>query len=172
MRGSISGLFYIMNHNNKNLSFEIREIQRTDLDEVYQMLLDLIKHDNLEDKFKISKKLLVDYLFDKNPDWFCLVAQDLTDNNLKGFLIYTISTINRSFHKTAALYIDHLYLKPEYRNHNVGGKMIDTLKYKAKNQKIERLEVWCMSYNQIGNRFYQKMGAEKIDRINMYRFNL
>ena len=56
MRGSISGLFYIMNHNNKNLSFEIREIQRTDLDEVYQMLLDLIKHDNLEDKFKSVDK--------------------------------------------------------------------------------------------------------------------
>lgn len=160
-----------MNHNKENLSFKIREIQRDDLDEVYQMLLDLIKHDKLEDRFKISKKSLGDYLFAENPDWFCLVMQDLTNNNLKGFLIYTISNLNRSFHQTTALYIDHLYLKPEYRNHNVGEKMIDILKNKAKNQGVKRLEVWCMSYNEIGNSFYQKIGAEKVNHINMYRIN-
>ena len=68
---------FIMNHDKENLSFKIREIKRDDLDEVYQMLLDLIKHDKLEDRFKISEKSLADYLFAKNPDWFCLVAQDL-----------------------------------------------------------------------------------------------
>ncbi len=153
----------------EKINFTIREIKRQDLREVFQMLSCLVKYEKLEEKFKLSEKKMANYLFGKNHDWFCLVVQDLMDNCLKGFVLYTFSNINRAFHLSPLLQIDHLYIKPSYRNYGLGESLINELKNRAKIKGANRLEVWCLASNEIGNRFYKKTQAEKLDFINIYR---
>lgn len=152
-------------------NYIIRDIKENDLEEVYQMLLCLVRHENLEEKFKLSKKRMANYFFNIAHDWFCLVAQDLEDNLLKGFLIYTYSNINRAFHLSSLLHIDHLYVKPCYRKSGIGESLIQELKNRAKNEGANRLELWCLVSNETGNAFYKKIGAEKINFVNLYRIN-
>lgn len=149
--------------------FIIRDIKENDLQEVYQMLLCLVRHEKLEEKFKLSEERMASYFFETTCDWFCLVAQDLKDNLLKGFLTYTLSNINRAFHLSSLLHIDHLYVKAGYRRYGVGESLIQELKNRAKNKSANRLELWCLVSNEDGNIFYKKIGAEKIDFVNLYR---
>ncbi|MBS0272530.1 MAG: GNAT family N-acetyltransferase [Proteobacteria bacterium] len=135
------------------------------------MLLCLVRHENLEEKFKLSEERMASYLFKTTHDWFCLVAQDLRDNLLKGFLTYTPSNINRAFHLSSLIHIDHLYVKPESRRDGVGESLIQELKNRAKNLGANRLELWCLISNEDGNAFYKKLGAEKMDFVNLYRIS-
>ena len=160
-----------MNICNNFKKYTIRDIEKKDLTEVYQMLLCLVKHEKLEGRFNLSEEKMKNAFLQEKRDWFCLVVQDLLDNHLKGFLMYTFSNINRAFHLFPLLHIDHLYIIQSYRNYGVGQKLIQTLKRRAKIKGANKLEVWCMMSNEIGNNFYKKLGAEQINYVNIYRIN-
>lgn len=154
----------------KTEDFIIRDVEIADLAMVYRMLLELVREEKTEQKFKLSLAKMVEYLFGRTADWFCLVAQDLREKTLKGTLLYSVSNTNRAFHISPHVYIDHLYVKPEYRNSGVGAQLMNALKHRAEKSGICRLEVWCMKSNAIGNRFYQKLQLDPVDYINVYRF--
>lgn len=161
-----------MNPQDKIKKFRIRDIEKKDSAKVYEMFLSLVKYEGLEDKFKLTKQRMEDYFFGENSDWFCLVVQDLIDNDLKGFLTYTFSNTNRAFHLSSLVQIDHLYIKSSYRNKGVGESLIYELKNRSQIKGANRLEVWCMTSNKIGNQFYKKVGAEQMNFINLYRMRI
>ena len=80
----------------------------------------------------------------------------------------TFANINRAFNLTPMIQVDDLYVSPESRNAKIGFNLIYQLAFLAKNKNIGRLNVWCMKDNQQGQNFYQKIGAEKRDFIDVY----
>ena len=151
--------------------FIIRDIQKGDLKVVYQMLQELVEYDKILEKFNLTEEEMYNYLFSKKFPWACLVVENLFDNSLKGFLLYTFSYINRAFHLKPQVYIDHLYIKPDYRGFGVGNSLIEELKDRLKEHNVNRVEVWCMKTNKIGNLFYRKIGFKEIG-ANIYQIIL
>lgn len=151
--------------------FIIRDIQKSDLKLIYQMLQDLVEYDKILEKFKLTEKEMCNYLFSEKFPWSCLVVENLPDNSLKGFLLYTFSYINRAFHLKPQVYIDHLYIKPDYRGFGAGNSLIEELKNRLKKYSVNRIEVWCMKTNKIGNLFYRKIGFKEIN-ANIYQIKL
>ncbi|AHE66841.1 GNAT family N-acetyltransferase [Legionella oakridgensis] len=150
-----------------DIEYTIRTVKATDLDQLFSMLVDLVKHEGTFNRFKLTRTRLEDELFGNNADWHCLVVADSCEK-LFGFCLYTFANINRAFNTSPMIQIDDLYVSPEVRNAKIGSNLIYQLALIAKNKNIGRLNVWCVKDNVQGQNFYQKIGADKIDFIDVY----
>ncbi len=149
------------------IRYVIRPVKTVDLDQLFSMLIDLVKHEGSFERFKLTRDRLENELFGINADWNCLVAVDPHEQVL-GFCLYTFANINRAFNLSPMIQVDDLYIIPEYRNAKIGYNLMYQLALIAKNNNIGRLNVWCMKDNEQGQNFYQKIGAEKRDFIDVY----
>lgn len=147
--------------------YTIKSVSVSDLDQLFIMLVDLVKHEGLFERFKLTRERLENELFGINADWNCLVATEASDK-LIGFCLYTFANINRAFNFSPMVQIDDLYVSPAYRNAKIGHNLIYQLALIAKSKNIGRLNVWCVKDNEQGQNFYQKIGAEKRDFIDVY----
>ncbi len=145
----------------------IRPVKNIDLDQLFNMLVALVKHEGLFERFKLTRERLENELFSQHADWHCLVATT-SEEKLAGFCLYTYANINRAFNLSPMIQIDDLYVSPEYRNAKIGQHLIHQLALIAKDKNIGRLNVWCVKDNQQGQNFYHKIGAEKREFIDVF----
>lgn len=150
-----------------NNGHEIRVVLKADLDQLFTLLLDLAQHEGLSERFKLTRERLEDELFGVNADWNCIVATDRY-GKLIGFCFYSFANINRAFNVSPMIQIDDLYVSPEYRNAKVGYNLVYQLALIAKKKNIARFNVWCVKDNEQGQKFYQKVGGDKLDFIDVY----
>lgn len=150
-----------------DIEYTIRPVKAIDLDPLFSMLVDLVKHEGSFERFKLTRERLENELFGINADWNGLVAADPCER-LLGFCLYTFANINRAFNLSPMIQVDDLYISPEFRNAKIGYNLIYQLALIAKNKNVGRLNVWCMKDNVLGQNFYQKIGAEKRDFIDVY----
>jgi ribosomal protein S18 acetylase RimI-like enzyme len=113
----------------------IRPVKIDDLDQLFSMLVELVKHEGTFKRFKLTRTRLEDELFGCNADWNCLVA---TNNQEKpiGFCLYTFANINRVFNESPLIHVDDLYLSPEYRNLGIAQHFFYQLALIAKAKNI------------------------------------
>lgn len=147
--------------------YEIRPVRSADLDQLYSMLVELVKYEGLYERFKLTRGRLDHELFGEHADWHCLVAAQNKENVI-GFCLYTFANINRAFNISPMIQIDDLYVSPEYRKQNIGQNLIHQLALVAKSKNISRLNAWCVKDNVQGQNFYKKIGAEKRDFVDIY----
>lgn len=145
----------------------IRPVAVGDLDQLFTMLIDLAQHEGLAELFKLTRERLEDGLFGINADWNCLVAAD-PYQKLIGFCLYSFANTNRVYNLGPMIQVDDLYIAPEYRNAKIGYKLIHQLALIAKRKNITRFDIWCVKDNEQGQKFYQKIGAERLDFIDVY----
>ncbi|QDQ41009.1 GNAT family N-acetyltransferase [Legionella geestiana] len=150
-----------------SIDYTIRTVRVDDLDQLFNMLVDLVKYEGSFERFKLTRERLERELFGLNADWNCLVAAD-SHEKLLGFCLYTFANINRAFNVSPMIQVDDLYISPEFRNAKIGFNLMYQLALIAQDKNIGRLNVWCMKDNLRGQNFYQKIGAEKRDFIDVY----
>lgn len=151
-------------------SCQIRPVCVADVPVLYLMLIDLVKHEGLLHRFILTETQLQIELFGPKADWNCLVA--VIENKLVGFCLYSFANIDRAFNATPMLHIDDLYVSPEHRKSKIGQLLIQALAQIAKDNHIERINVYCVKDNESGQRFYQKIGGKKLDFIDAYKIRL
>lgn len=69
----------------------------------------------------------------------------------------------------AGVYLEDLYVKPEYRNKGIGKIMLSFLGKVAKDNNYGRVEWWCLDWNKSSIEFYKKMGAIPMDEWTVFR---
>lgn len=149
------------------MKYTIRTVSKIDLDQLFIMLIDLVRHEGSFERFKLTRERLENELFGIRADWHCLVAAD-PNGKLLGFCLYTFSNINRAFNISPMIQIDDLYVSPQARQAKIGQNLIHKLCLIAEEKNIGRLNVWCVKDNMIGQNFYRKIRAEKRDHIDVY----
>ena len=154
-----------------NIKYKIRSAEVFDLDQLFIMLVDLVKHEGSFERFKLTRERLENELFGTNADWNCLVAV-APNETLLGFCLYTYANINRAFNLSPMIQVDDLYIRPEVRNAKIGYNLIYQLALIAKDKNIGRLNVWCMKDNTQGQNFYRKIGADKRDFIDVFSIQI
>lgn len=63
-----------------------------------------------------------------------------------------------------SLYMDDLYVRPDYRRQGLGQKLIDSVIAKAKVEKCKKVRWQVSKWNQNAIEFYKSIGA-KVDNI-------
>ena len=138
------------------MSIVIRKAAEKDVETVHHFIHKLANFEELSDSCKITvdglRKLMID-----EKSLFALVAE--VDGVPVGFAAYYFFKI-ATFSGKKVLYLEDLYVSPEYRHLKIGYEIVKMLKTVAKDEDCSRLEWKCLEWNKNAINFYEKIGAQ------------
>ena len=69
----------------------------------------------------------------------------------------------------SGLYLEDLYVLPEYRGKGYGKALLCRLARIAVDRGCGRMEWWCLDWNEPSIQFYRSLGAEPMEDWTVYR---
>jgi GNAT superfamily N-acetyltransferase len=94
-----------------------------------------------------------------------LMAED--EGRAVGYAIYLFTY--SSFLARPTLYLEDLFVLPEYRRGGIGRKLFAALRQAARRERCGRMEWVVLDWNRPAHRFYRKLGARPLDGWVTYR---
>jgi len=144
--------------------YRIRVAQEPDIDLILDFIQELAEYENLSHEVVATKEVLFDSLFVKYQAE--VIIGEYKDKPV-GFATYFFNF--STFLGKANLYIEDLYIKKEFRRSGLGKAMFSCLARIAKERNCERLDWWCLDWNEPSIKFYKKMGAKPMSDWTVYR---
>ena len=144
--------------------FTFRYAKRDDISLILQFIKDLAAYEKMINEVVADEKTLEEWIFDKQKAEVIFVVVD--DEEI-GFALFfhNFST----FLGRAGIYLEDLFVKPEYRGKGYGKAILKKLAVIAVERGCGRLEWWCLDWNKPGIDFYHSLGAEPMDDWTVYR---
>ena len=124
----------------------------------------LAAYEKLSDQVVATEPLLREWIFEQKK---AEVLFPLEDGVEVGFALFfhNFST----FLGRAGLYLEDLYISPEYRGKGYGKATLQKLAQIAVERGCGRLEWSCLDWNQPSIDFYLSLGAEPMEEWTVYR---
>lgn len=144
------------------VSFRFAEI--TDIPLILKFIKELAEYENLGNEVVATQELLKEWIFDKKKAEVILA---IVDSKEIGFALFfhNFST----FLGRAGIYLEDLYVMPQYRGKGYGKAILKKLAKIAVERGCGRLEWWCLDTNTPSIDFYLSLGAEQMDEWTVYR---
>lgn len=141
-----------------------RHAERGDEALILEFIRALAEYEHLADEVTATEELLEEWIFDKGKAEVLFV---LADGEEAGFALFfhNFST----FLGKAGIYLEDLFVKPEFRGRGLGKALLKELGRIANERGCGRLEWSCLDWNQPSIDFYLAMGAEPMDDWTVYR---
>ena len=131
----------------------IRKAERGDEHAILELVKELAEYEREPDAvINTTAQLAIDLFDDKVCDCFVFIHNDL----IIGMALYYISY---STWKGRCLYLEDLYVKPEYRRHGAGQKLFAVLLEEADKLGVKRMDWQVLEWNEPAIKFYKKIGA-------------
>lgn len=102
------------------------------------------------------KANLKKYEFDGENVYKCEIAY--YDNEVAGFIFYYFSFC--AYQGRKLLYLENLYIRPPFRRHKVGTRLMERLMEIAKEHECYRTEWHVYKSNKTAQQFYSALNAE------------
>lgn len=144
--------------------FTFRYAKRDDISLILQFIKDLAAYEKMINEVVADEKTLEEWIFDKQKAEVIFVVVDDEEIGFALFF-YNFST----FLGRAGIYLEDLFVKPEYRGKGYGKAILKKLAAIAVERGCGRLEWWCLDWNKPGIDFYLSLGAEPMDDWTVYR---
>lgn len=146
------------------MSLGFRNAQRNDVGLILQFIRELADYEKMLSEVVADEATLEEWIFDKQK---AEVIFALEGEKEVGFALYfhNFST----FLGRAGIYLEDLYVKPEYRGKGYGKAILKKLSSIAVERGCGRLEWWCLDWNKPSIDFYRSLGAEPMDDWTVYR---
>ena len=141
-----------------------RYARREDTPLILQFIKELADYEKMPDEVVADEATLEKWLFDKQKAEVIFVMADGTEAGFALFF-HNFST----FLGRAGLYLEDLYVKPEYRGQGYGKAILKKLAQIAVERGCGRLEWWCLDWNRPSIDFYLSLGAEPMSDWTVYR---
>ncbi|NQY80041.1 MAG: GNAT family N-acetyltransferase [Candidatus Caenarcaniphilales bacterium] len=157
-----------MTETKAGLEYEITIAKKEDVKDLFSLIKDLAEYEKLSHEVTGTEAELEKYLFDPEHR----VAEALIVKSSSGQAIglalyfYNFST----FLTKPGIYLEDLYVKPEFRNYGIGKKLFERLKERANEKNCGRIEWAVLDWNTPSIEFYKNsMGAKAMDEWTTYR---
>lgn len=139
---------------------------RKDIPLILQFIRDLAEYEKLLNEVVADEATLEEWIFDQKK---AEVIFAMEKGKEVGFALFfhNFST----FLGRAGLYLEDLFVLPEYRSKGYGKQILQKLAAIAVQRKFGRLEWWCLDWNQSSIDFYLSLGAEPMSDWTVYRFS-
>ena len=143
---------------------QFRFAEEKDVPLILQFIKALAEYEHMLDQVVATEELLTEWIFQKEKAEVIFV---LEDGKEVGFALFfhNFST----FLGRAGIYLEDLYVKPEYRHKGYGKGLLKKLAQIAVERGCGRLEWWCLDWNQPSIDFYLSLGAEPMEDWTVYR---
>lgn len=138
---------------------------KKDTAKILFFIKELAKYEKLENEVVANEELLSEWIFDKNKAEV-IFALDENDKEV-GFALFfhNFST----FLGKSGIYLEDLYVMPEYRGKGYGKGLLKQLAQIAIERKCGRLEWWVLDWNKNSIDFYKSLGAIPMDEWTTFR---
>ena len=148
---------------NNNLSIRVATANDTPL--ILQFIKELAEYEQLLHEVVATEELLQETLFGSKA--YAEVIIGYFDKKPASFALFfhNFST----FLGKPGIYLEDLYVRPEFRGQGIGQIMLAYLAKLAKDRKCGRLEWWVLDWNETAIKFYKKIGAKAMDEWTVQR---
>ena len=149
-----------------DMNLHFRYAQRKDVSLILRFIQELAEYEKMLNEVVCDEETLEEWIFDKEKAeviFACLGDKEI------GFALFfhNFST----FLGRAGLYLEDLYVSPEYRGNGYGKAILKKLAAIAVERKCGRLEWWCLDWNKPSIDFYVSLGAEPMSDWTVYRIS-
>lgn len=144
--------------------FTIRKAIREDVALILEFIKGIARYEKMEDEVEATTELLEQQLFDQKRAEVIFAVEDGKEVGFALFF-HNFST----FVGKCGLYLEDLYVYPEYRGRGYGKALFLELVKIAKERGCGRMEWVCLNWNQPSIDFYRSMGAVSLDEWKTYR---
>ena len=144
--------------------FNFRYADAADAGLILAFIKDLAAYEKMSDEVTATEDLLREQIFEKGG---AEVIFALEDGKEVGFALFfhNFST----FLGRSGLYLEDLFVKPEYRGKGYGKGLLKQLARIALERGCGRMEWWCLDWNQPSIDFYRSLDAEPMSDWTTYR---
>jgi GNAT superfamily N-acetyltransferase len=142
----------------------IRRADENDSGLILDFIKRLAEYENMSGDVVATEELLKEEIFIKKH---AEVIFALEDEKEVGFALYfhNFST----FLGRAGIYLEDLFVLPEYRGKGHGKALLKYLAKTALERGCGRLEWSCLDWNEPSIEFYRRLGAVSMDEWTVYR---
>jgi len=147
----------------KNI-FEIRYANENDVGIIFDFICRLADYEKMLGDVVATPELLKEWIFEKKK---AEVIFAVCDGKEIGFALFfhNFST----FLGRAGIYLEDLFVLPEYRGNGYGRALLKKLAEIAVERDCGRLEWSCLDWNKPSIDFYLSLGATPMDEWTVYR---
>ena len=144
----------------------VREATVKDVSLILDFIKKLAEYEKMSDLVVANEKLLTEWIFEKQK---ANVIFALEGQKEVGFALYfnNFST----FLGRAGIYLEDLFVLPEYRKKGYGKLLLKTLAKKAVAQGYGRFEWCCLDWNTPSIDFYKSLGAKQMTEWHTFRLD-
>ncbi|MBQ1524016.1 MAG: GNAT family N-acetyltransferase [Firmicutes bacterium] len=141
-----------------------RHAEEKDCALILSFIKGLAEYEKMGDQVVATEDLLREWIFEKKK---AEVIFPCVDGKEAGFALFfhNFST----FLGRAGVYLEDLFILPEFRGHGVGKATLKELARIAVERGCGRLEWWCLDWNRPSIDFYLSLGAVPMDEWTTYR---
>ncbi|MCI9083303.1 MAG: GNAT family N-acetyltransferase [Lachnospiraceae bacterium] len=145
---------------------EFRYAQEKDVSLILFFIKELAEYEKMQDQVTATEELLREWIFRRNR---AEVVFAVKDGKEVGFALFfhNFST----FLGRAGIYLEDLYVRPEFRGKGYGKALLKKLAQIAVARGCGRLEWSCLDWNEPSIGFYRSLGAGSMDEWTVYRMD-
>jgi len=143
---------------------EFRFAERRDTALILQFIKDLAEYEKMADLVVATPEMLEEEIFEKRKAEVLFVMENGREVGFALFF-HNFST----FLGRAGLYLEDLFVLPEFRGKGYGKATLKKLAQIAVERGCGRFEWWCLDWNRPSVDFYLSLGAEPMSEWTTYR---
>ncbi|OQW53430.1 MAG: hypothetical protein A4S09_07460 [Proteobacteria bacterium SG_bin7] len=146
---------------------KIRKAKKTDAKTIHDLLYALAVYEKLQHKFKLTENKVKKVFFSSGTVARTLIAEVNGKPSAVAVYFYNFS----SFLACKGIYLEDLFVLPEYRGFGVGKKLFVHIANIAKKEKCARFEWSVLDWNTPALKFYKKLGAKPLKNWQVHRLD-
>lgn len=144
----------------------IRYANIDDIDKIIYFIKELAVYEKMQDKVVTNKDLVKKWIFDLKIAEVLFVMEQ---NKEVGFALFFHNY--STFVGKAGIYLEDLYVLPNYRHKGYGKALIKKLASICIERECGRFEWCCLNWNKPSIDFYLSLGAKPMDDWTTYRLD-
>lgn len=141
-----------------------RAAKEEDCGLILHFIRSLAAYEKMADEVVATEELLLEWLFQKHSAEVVFACENGKEVGFALFF-HNFST----FVGRAGLYLEDLYVLPEYRGKGYGKAILKKLAAIAAERGCGRMEWVCLDWNKPSIDFYRSLGARPMDEWTIYR---
>jgi GNAT superfamily N-acetyltransferase len=146
-------------------NFIIRAATENDVAVILALIKELAEYEHLSHEVEATEEDLRQSLFGVRPVAEALIGEHKGIAISFALFFYNFST----FLGKPGIYLEDLYVKPEYRNNGFGRKMLAHIARLAKERNCGRFEWSVLDWNEPAIRTYDRLNATPMKEWILYR---